>query len=79
MYINSMGKRGRPSKTNKRSDRVEIMLEPLEKQTFRDAADLAGISLSTWIRERLRWVSIRELEEASMPIQFLRDKVRKDK
>ena len=69
-----MKKTGRPRKTEKRVHRLEIMLGSLEKQTFKDAADLAGISLSTWVRERLRWVAIRELEEASLPIAFLSHK-----
>ena len=42
-----------------------------EKQTFQVAADLAGIPLSTWVRERLRHVATRELEAAAIPIAFL--------
>lgn len=47
--------------------KVRVALD--EKQTFQDAADVAGIALSVWIRERLRRSAIRELEEASRPIR----------
>jgi hypothetical protein len=48
------------------------MLEPSEKEAFKSAADLAGVSLSSWVRERLRRMAIRELEEVAHPIAFLR-------
>jgi hypothetical protein len=50
---------------------VKIRLSETEKQGFEKAADLAGISLSGWMRERLRRAAIRELEEASQPIPFV--------
>jgi hypothetical protein len=43
-----------------------------EKQGFKDAAELAGIPMSAWIRERCRSAAIRELEEAGRNIPFLR-------
>lgn len=55
-----------------RTDSIEIRVQPEEKAAFRDAAALAGIPLSAWIRERLRRVAIRELEDASRPIPFLK-------
>lgn len=42
-----------------------------EKRAFQEAADMAGIGLSTWIRERLRRSAIRELEDMARPITFL--------
>ena len=50
---------------------VKIRLSEKEKDGFEQAADHAGISLSAWMRERLRRAAIRELEEASMPIPFI--------
>ena len=50
---------------------VKIRLSETEKEGFETAADLAGISLSAWMRERLRRAAIRELEEASKPIPFI--------
>jgi predicted HicB family RNase H-like nuclease len=67
-------KRGRPPKDEDRlhSESLLVRLETTEKEAFRDAADLAGVSLSTWVRERLRQVAIRELQSAAQPIAFLK-------
>lgn len=67
-------KRGRPPKEadRLRSESLLVRLETTEKKAFQDAADLAGVPLSTWVRERLRQVAGRELDKASRPIAFLR-------
>ena len=52
---------------------IKVRLMEDEKLTFQEAADLAGISLSAWMRERLRREARRELEEAGKPIAFLRN------
>jgi predicted HicB family RNase H-like nuclease len=67
-------KRGRPPKEadKLRSEALLVRLESTEKEAFKDAAELAGVPLSTWVRERLRQVAVRELENASQPIAFLR-------
>jgi len=67
-------KRGRPPKEadRLRSEPLLVRLEVTEKEAFRDAADLAGVPLSTWVRERLRQIAVRELEKAARPIAFLR-------
>jgi uncharacterized protein (DUF1778 family) len=62
---------GRPKKAKKLNEYLEIRVESAEKQAFKDAADLAGIPVSIWVRERLRRAAIRELEEAARPIAFL--------
>jgi len=49
-----------------------VRLQPAEKEAFQDAADLAGVPLSTWVRERLRRAAVRELEAAAQPIAFLK-------
>jgi predicted HicB family RNase H-like nuclease len=54
-----------------KTDTIQIRVQPKEKETFEIAAQLSGIALSSWIRERLRRVAIRELEEASRDIPFL--------
>jgi hypothetical protein len=41
-----------------------------EKEAFRDAAELAGVPLSRWVRDRLRQVETREPRRASRPIPF---------
>ena len=58
------------------SDRVkaeylDIRLESAEKRAFKDAADLAGLPLSTWVRERLRSVARKELEDSDLPVAFV--------
>ena len=42
-----------------------------EKEGFELAAALAGISLSSWVRERLRLAAIRELEGAGRRVPFV--------
>jgi predicted DNA binding CopG/RHH family protein len=47
-----------------------VRLSEAEKRAFKESADIAGITVSAWIRERLRRVARRELEEANRPIPF---------
>jgi hypothetical protein len=54
-----------------KSEFIKIRLDPEEKQAFEEAADLAGVSLSAWIRERLRKSARIELEDAGQQIPFL--------
>ncbi|MGO8954971.1 MAG: plasmid mobilization protein [Rhodomicrobium sp.] len=51
---------------------IKIRVDEAEKRAFEEVADRAGISLSAWMRERLRRAAIRELEEAGYPIPFLK-------
>ena len=69
----TLAKRGRPPKGRDRikSAYLDMRLEEAEKQAFRDAAELAGLDLSSWIRERLRTAARKELEGASQPVAFL--------
>ena len=66
-----MATRGRPRSDKRLDQYLEMRVASDEKQAFRDAADLAGIPLATWARERLRRAAVRELEEAAIPIAFL--------
>ena len=50
---------------------LQIRLTNREKQGFQAAAKLAGIPLSSWVRERLRLAAIRELENAGQKIPFV--------
>ncbi len=59
-------------KARPRVSRLGLRLEPDEKEAFEQAAQIAGIPLSAWIRERLRRSARRELEEANRAIPFLR-------
>lgn len=66
-------RRGRPKKDPARAkgECLDIRLEAAEKQAFRDAADLAGLDLSAWVRERLRTSARGELEGAGRQVAFL--------
>lgn len=55
---------------------MELRLGSLEKRAFQDAAKLAGLPTSTWVRAKLRQAAIKELEEAAMPIAFLKEMAR---
>lgn len=70
----SKSKRGRPTKSPNelRTEDLLVKLQTDEKAAFKDAAQLAGVPLSVWVRERLRRVAVRELEEAAHPIAFLK-------
>ncbi len=66
-------KPGRPPKAagTTRAELLEVRLQPAEKQTFKEAAELAGLPLSGWVRERLRAVARQELEGLGRSIPFL--------
>lgn len=66
-------RRGRPPKGSGKikSIRLDMRLHEAEKEGFRLAAELSGLELSAWIRERLRKVARDELERAGQPVPFL--------
>jgi hypothetical protein len=66
-----MKKRGRPRKPNVREEYLEVRLDSGEKQAFKNAADLAGVALSAWVRLRLREAARKELREADRQVPFL--------
>lgn len=55
-----------------RTERIELRVQPDEKVAFEEAAELAGLPLSGWVRERLRRAAVKELEDASRPVPFIR-------
>jgi antitoxin component of RelBE/YafQ-DinJ toxin-antitoxin module len=64
---------GRPKKKPDavKVDYIEVRCEEAEKQAFRAAAEAAGLPLSGWIRERLRRIARKELEDMDIPVAFL--------
>jgi len=50
---------------------LQIRVNELEKEGFLAAAEVAGIPLSSWVRERLRLAAIRELESTGQKIPFV--------
>jgi len=51
---------------------LQIRVSEAEKQSFAAAAELAGIPLSAWVRERLRLAAIRDLESAGQKVPFVK-------
>jgi predicted HicB family RNase H-like nuclease len=54
-----------------KSEILQIRITDTEKQGFELAAAICGISLSSWVRERLRLATIRELEGAGQKVPFV--------
>jgi uncharacterized protein (DUF1778 family) len=55
-----------------KTNTIEMRVSNDEKEAFRKAADISGLTLSAWIRERLRKAAVSELEHAGVPIPFYR-------
>ena len=68
-----VARRGRPPKAaySVKAEYLDIRIGTWEKQAFRDAANLAGLDLSAWVRERLRVAARKELESGNLPVAFL--------
>jgi hypothetical protein len=73
MKTNNKKRRGRPLKGSDKIKgiRLDVRLEEVEKQAFCAAAQLNGLDLSAWIRERLRKAAKADLQEAGQPVPFL--------
>jgi hypothetical protein len=66
-----MASKKRSTDQHRKGDALLLRLEPGEKAAFKNAASIAGIPISAWMRERLRRTARQELEEARQPIPFL--------
>ena len=68
-----MDKLGRPKldANDKKGVRLDVRISRQEREAFKSAADVSGIPLSIWIRERLRRSAAKELQEANRNIAFL--------
>ena len=64
---------GRPKKPSERvmGRYLQVRLQDAEHGDFVEAAELAGVPLSTWVRERLRIVARKELESYGKEASFL--------
>lgn len=54
-----------------RTELLQLRLGVDEKHAFQEAAALAGISLSAWVRERVRTAAIRDLEGSGRSVPFV--------
>ena len=66
-------KRGRPPKNSGdvKSESILLRLDGGEKQGFAQAARIAGLPLSAWMRERLRKAARSELKQADLAVPFM--------
>jgi uncharacterized protein (DUF1778 family) len=55
-----------------KTDTLKLRLSPEEKEGFQKAADMAGVALSAWMRERLRSAARRELSESGEQVPFFK-------
>lgn len=51
---------------------IKLRLEPEEKEGFQEAANIAGLNLSAWIRISLRRSARVELEQSGRKIPFIK-------
>lgn len=67
---------GRPKKSSDQlqTEYLDVRLTGAEKQAFKDAADVAGMPVSAWVRERLRKASAKELQEVGQSAAFMNPK-----
>jgi hypothetical protein len=65
-------RRGRPPKSSDQlqTEYLDVRLTVTEKEAFKNAAELAGMPVSMWVRQRLRKAAIKELEDAGRPTVF---------
>jgi uncharacterized protein (DUF1778 family) len=60
------------SDRSSKGELLQVRLTPEEKQAFSRAAVLAGTSVSSWARQRLRQQARRELEDANEDVPFIK-------
>ena len=72
-------KPGRPKKSSEltKARYLQVRVTDAEKEGFDRAAELAGIDLSAWVRERLRIVARKEIEDAGEVPAFFTGKAAK--
>jgi len=54
-----------------KNTQILIKLSDTEKEGFKKAAEIAGIGLSAWARQKLRSAAIKDLQEVGEKIPFL--------
>jgi hypothetical protein len=52
---------------------LQVRLSGPERAAFEDAARTAGVSMSAWVRERLRRVAREELQSAGIKVPFIEE------
>ena len=57
-----------------KTESLEFRLGVDEKEAFRRAAEIAGLPLASWIRERLRKAAREELEQLGEKVPFIQSR-----
>ena len=52
---------------------LQVRVTASEKSTFERAAEISGLSISSWVRERLRKSSRLELQSSGVKVPFMAD------
>ena len=71
---NARRPRGSPE-TEKKDVPFNLRIAKSEKEAFERAAELAGVSVSTWVRVQLRAAAMRELDTVGELAPFLSKRV----
>ncbi len=58
-------------KSDNKDTQILIKLSEAERDGFKRAAEIAGIGLSAWARQRLRSAAIKEMQDVGEQIPFL--------
>jgi hypothetical protein len=69
--MNTRHEKAQRGSGKRREELLQVRVAHAEKETFEDAANLSGLALSAWVRERLRSIAMRELQAAAKPVPFL--------
>jgi uncharacterized protein (DUF1778 family) len=59
------------NKKERKTVPFNIRVTPKEKTAFVRAAEIAGVPISSWVRERLRAAAFREFDNVGEPASFL--------
>ncbi|WP_156824980.1 plasmid mobilization protein [Methylocystis rosea] len=57
---------------------LQVRMSESEKKAFEMAASSAGISISAWVRDRLRRVARDELQSSGLKVPFIEEMKAKD-
>lgn len=70
--MNTRHKHTKNGSTKRREELLQVRVASTEKEAFEEAANLSGLAMSAWVRERLRIIAARELEAAGRSVAFLK-------
>jgi hypothetical protein len=56
----------------RKQELLQVRVDSAEKEAFAEAAELAGIALSAWVRERLRSTAAQELGAVNRTVAFFK-------